>query len=153
MDDEYPILIAEDSEDDAEILQRALRKAGFNPPFHVAKDGAEALAYLQGEEPYSDRIKYQLPRMIITDLKMPKMDGFQLLEWLQRHPERNLIPRLVLSSSQAEKDVIRAYQLGANSYLQKPTTFDELVEKLQIVFKYWNVCVTPPLPPKAEFRQ
>ena len=147
MDEQFPILIAEDSEDDAEILQRALRKAGFSHPFHVSKDGAEVLKYLKGEGPYSDREKFHFPRMIITDLKMPKMDGFQLLKWLQEHPNCNAIPRLVLSSSQAETDVIRAYQLGVNSYLQKPATFDELVEQLRLVFSYWKMCVKPPVPP------
>ncbi len=149
MDQEFPILIAEDNEDDAMILQRALRKAGFKHPFHVSKDGADVIAYLKGQKPYEDRRTFPFPRIIITDLKMPIMDGFQLLEWLQKHAECNVIPRLVLSSSQAEKDVTRAYQLGVNSYLQKPATFEELVENLRLVFTYWSMCVTPQVPSKC----
>lgn len=149
LDGKFPILIAEDNEDDAIILQRALRTAGFTHPFHVSRDGEDAIAFLKGEAPYSDREKYHFPRIIITDLKMPVMDGFQLLEWLQKHPECNVIPRLVLSSSQAERDVIRAYQLGVHSYLEKPSTFEKLVEHLKIVFTYWSLCVKPPVPCKC----
>jgi CheY-like chemotaxis protein len=149
MDEQLPILIAEDNEDDAQILERALRKAGFRHPLHVSRDGADMIAYLKGAEPYSDREKFHFPRIIFTDLKMPVMDGFQVLKWLQEHPECNVIPRLVLSSSQAEKDVIRAYQLGVNSYLVKPDTFDQLVEQLRVVFSYWQICAKPPVPSRC----
>src|SRR5438477_11987840 len=97
---ELPILIAEDDENDALILQQALRKVGFDNPFHISSNGADVMKYMKGEEPYSDRKRYQFPRMLITDLKMPLVDGFELLTWLQQHPECNVIPRLVLSASQ-----------------------------------------------------
>lgn len=149
MQQEFPILIAEDDENDAMILQRALRKAGFGNPFHISGNGADVIKYLKGEPPYTDRSVYRFPRMLITDLKMPIMDGFELLTWLQEHQECNLIPRLVLSASQQEDDIQRAYRLGVNSYLVKPGTFDELVKQLRLVFDYWIMCQKPKVPPKC----
>jgi CheY-like chemotaxis protein len=146
MNEEFPILIAEDDDNDAIILQRALRKAGFNNPFHISTNGADVMNYMKGKDPYGDRERFRFPRMLITDLKMPQVDGFELLAWLQSHPECNVIPRLVLSASQHEKDIQRAYQLGVNSYLVKPTTFDELVTVLRLVFDYWHVCKKPKVP-------
>jgi len=149
MDEEFPILIAEDDENDAYILQRGLRAAGFHNPFHISPDGADAVRYLKGEAPYADRGKHRFPRIIITDLKMPNMDGFELLEWLKEHGDCNVIPCLVLSSSQQPRDVQRAYRLGANSYLMKPPTFEELVEHLQLVLRYWTMCQKPQVPAKC----
>jgi CheY-like chemotaxis protein len=146
MDGQFPILIAEDDQNDAFILKRALRTAGFNNPFHISKDGADVMCYMKGEEPYGDREKYQFPRILFTDLKMPIVDGFELLQWLQNHEEYSVIPRLVLTSSQQPQDIHRAYQLGANSYLVKPATFDGLVKLLRLVFEYWETCEKPQLP-------
>ena len=107
------------------------------------------ILYLKGEEPYTDRTRYKFPRVLITDLKMPGMDGFELLKWLQAHPECSLIPRLVLTSSGHEEDIKRAYQLGVNSYLVKPSSFEGLVELLRLVFKYWEACETPVIKPNC----
>jgi len=149
MNEELPILIAEDDENDAIILQRALRAAGFNNPFHISKNGADVIRYLKGEVPYSDRQKYRFPRIVITDLKMPELDGFQLLEWLQKHPECNVIPRIVLSASQQDSDIQRAYKLGVNSYLVKPIKFEELVANLRLALDYWRMCKKPAVPSKC----
>ncbi len=149
MDTDLPILIAEDDENDAFILQRALRNAGFHNPFHISPDGADVIRYLKGEAPYHDREKFHFPRIIITDLKMPNIDGFELLEWLKNHEHCNIIPRLVFSSSQQPQDVSRAYRLGANSYLLKPATFEELVEQLKVVLRYWNLCQKPQVPSRC----
>jgi CheY-like chemotaxis protein len=146
---QFPILIAEDDENDAFILKRALRTAGFDNPFHICPDGLDVVRYLKGEPPYQDRQKHPFPRVLITDLKMPQMDGFELLIWLQNHPECNLIPRLVLSASQQQADIVRAYQLGVNSYLVKPATYDALVANLKVVLSYWTLCEKPELPPKC----
>lgn len=146
MNEELPILIVEDNDDDVAILRMALRKAGFNHPLHISPDGADAVAFLTGAAPYTDRENFKFPRIIITDLKMPGMNGFELLTWLQTHPHCNVIPRLVLSSSDQDQDVQRAYQLGASSYLVKPSTFEKLTENLKLVFAYWNM-VAKPVPP------
>jgi len=145
----FPILIAEDDDNDAVILQRALRKVGFDNPFHISPNGADVMKYLKGEPPYSDRDVHRFPRMLITDLKMPVVDGFELLEWLLHHPECNVIPRLVLCASQQEADIQRAYKLGVNSYFVKPPTFDELTGILRLVFDYWQASQKPRLPPKC----
>lgn len=149
MNEEFPILIAEDNENDVLILQRALRTVGFNNPFHISRNGVDVLKYLQGEGPYSDREKFKFPRIMITDLKMPLMDGFELLEWLQKNPKCGMVPRLVLTASQQESDIQRAYQLGANSYIVKPAQFDHLVAHLRLVFDYWKMCEKPVLPPNC----
>ena len=139
----FPILIVEDDENDALILQRALRKAGFNDPFHLCPNGRDAVCYLKGEGPYQDREKFQFPRILFTDLKMPVMDGFELLQWLRSHPECGIIPAIVLSASQQESDVKRAYLLGANSYFVKPLDSEQLVSMLRVAFDYWQMCQIP----------
>jgi CheY-like chemotaxis protein len=145
----FPILIAEDDENDTLILQQALRKVGFCNPFHISENGQDAMQYMKGEEPYTDRKRFRFPRILFTDLKMPQVDGFELLDWLQRHPECNVIPRIVLSASQQEDDIQRAYKLGVNSYLVKPPSFDQLVSMLRVVFDYWNVCKKPRVPERC----
>jgi CheY-like chemotaxis protein len=143
MDKKFPILIVEDNENDALILQRALRKAGFDNPFHLSPHGRDAVRYLKGEGPYKDRQKYCFPRILFTDLKMPEMDGFELLQWLRTHPECGIIPAIVLSASQQEKDIARAYRLGANSYFVKPLDSEQLVSMLRLMFEYWKMCEIP----------
>jgi CheY-like chemotaxis protein len=149
MNPDFPILIAEDDENDVLLLRRALRAAGFTNPFHISENGADVIKYLKGEPPYEDREKYRFPRLLITDLKMPQMDGFELLAWLQKHQECNLIPRLVFTASSQQEDIQRAYKLGVNSYLVKPLAFDDLVRNLRLVFEYWDMCQKPKLPPKC----
>lgn len=87
MDEQFPILIAEDDENDAIILERALRKVGFMNPVRFCRDGTEVISYLRGDEPYQDRSIFPFPLIVITDLKMPKMGGIEVLKWLHDHPE------------------------------------------------------------------
>ena len=149
MDDAFPILIAEDDENDAIILERALRQVGFTNPFYVCRDGAEVVEYLRGTGPFTDRQKFLFPRVLITDLKMPRMDGMQLLEWLYNHPECNVIPRIVLTASRQVSDIQQAYKFGVNSYLVKPGGYQGLTKMLKLVFEYWEMCEKPLLPPKC----
>jgi CheY-like chemotaxis protein len=149
MDAQFPILIAEDDENDAIILQQALRKVGFTNPFHFCRDGTEVVSYLRREGIYADRDAFPFPRILITDLKMPKMNGIEVLKWLHSHPECNLIPKIVLTASKQAADIKAAYQWGANSYLVKPAGYQRLTEILRIFFDYWKMCEKPQLPVKC----
>ena len=143
---ELIILLAEDDPDDVFQLKRAFKKNNITLPVHVSPDGEDAMSYLRGEGPYADRTRYPFPRVLITDLKMPKRTGFELLRWLYHHPECNLIPKIVLSNSRMEQDVKQSYQLGVNCYLVKPATFDEMCDLVGLVFQFWTRCELPPLP-------
>jgi len=139
-------LVVEDDENDVFLLQRAFKKTGLNLPVHACRDGADAMSYLKGEGKYSDRSTYPFPRVLITDLKMPRCSGFDLLRWLHEHPECNLIPKIVLSASAAMEDVKLAYQLGANCYFRKPVKADELIELVTVAQTFWMKAELPPLP-------
>lgn len=140
------IVVAEDDPNDVVLLQRAFQKNGIPLPVHVCNDGADAMAYLKGEGRYADRQTYPFPRVLITDLKMPRCGGFELLEWLDKHPECNLIPKIVLSSSAEERDVRKAFQLGANCYFRKPATVQELQEIVKLASDFWTRALLPELP-------
>jgi CheY-like chemotaxis protein len=140
------ILVVEDDENDSFLLERAFKKTGVNMPMYVCRDGAQAMAYLKGEDIYKDRARYPFPRVLITDLKMPRCSGFDLLRWLHDHPECNLIPKIVLSASAEAEDVKLAYQLGANCYFRKPTRSDELVDLVTVAQSFWTKAELPTLP-------
>ena len=138
------VLIAEDSQEDAEILRRAFEDGGSKASLLFVQDGQQAMDYLSGEGPYADRTRHPLPRLILLDLKMPKVDGFDVLGWLQKQPKLKLLPVTVLTSSNLDKDVDRAYSLGANSYLVKPSSmagYQVVVERLK---SYWMEANRPP---------
>src|SRR3954447_22804979 len=107
------ILLAEDSENDLMLMRYAFSKAGVKNRLHEVRDGLEAIQYLEGKPPYSDREQNPLPCVIITDLKMPQLDGLALLDWLQHRPEFARVPKLVLSSSNLDRDQDNAAKLGA----------------------------------------
>src|SRR5438105_2858307 len=114
------ILVAEDREDDIILIRRAFARARVVNPIHVVRDGEEALAYLKGEGKYGNRREYPLPELLLLDLKMPRMDGFEVLRWVRSQPDLRLLRVVVLTSSEDVRDVNLAYQLGANSFLVKP---------------------------------
>jgi CheY-like chemotaxis protein len=140
------ILVAEDDPNDTLLLQRAFKKNKIDLPVHVCTDGEDAMNYLKGKGRYADRDLFSFPRVLITDLKMPRCSGFDLLAWLQKHPECNLIPKIVLSASNEESDVNKAYQLGANCFFRKPSTFDALCELIHLANEFWRTAEIPPLP-------
>lgn len=144
-----PILIAEDDPNDAEMVRLALGKAGISNPTHIVADGSEVIAYLKSERQYSNRERFPFPRLLLLDLKMPGFDGFEVLEWLNSHPECSIIPTIIMSSSSIDADVKRAYQLGASSYIVKPLRFEDLVSMFQLVCEYWEICALPQLPVKC----
>ena len=147
--DRLYILVAEDDSNDALLLERAFKRNNIDMPIHFCENGAEAMEYLRAEGRFADREQFPFPRVLVTDLKMPKCSGFDLLEWLYRHPECNLIPKIVLSASAQSEDVRRAYQLGANCYFQKPASFEALCEVVQVANAFWSRAVLPELPAKC----
>ena len=131
------ILLVEDNDDDAFLMCRAFRKAHLLNPLVRARDGEDALAYLQGEGCYANRDRFPLPFLLLLDLHMPGMHGFDVLRWIRDQPELQGILIVVLTSSTLEPDINKAYELGANSYLTKPSNFDELVRLLGRIQGYW----------------
>ena len=130
------VLLAEDSENDILMFRRAARRAKFNQPLRVVTSGEEVIAYLKGEGKFSDRDQYPLPGLLLLDLKMPRMNGFEVLQWLRQQLEFAALQVVVLSSSDEIRDINRAYQLGANSFLVKPLSFDEFVGMLEALRSY-----------------
>lgn len=152
MDQSLNILLAEDDEDDAFLMQRAFHSLGVMRPLHIVHDGSDAIDYLSAKGRFSDRVAHPAANYVIVDLKMPRVDGFQVLEFLQQHVELMVIPTLVWSSSTDIRDVKRAYCLGANGYLKKPNHFDELRTMVEHVIRYWSLCQVPTVdtPPYCE---
>jgi CheY-like chemotaxis protein len=130
------ILLAEDNENDVLMLRRAARHAKFTNPLQVVEDGEEVIAYLLGGGKYADRRRYPLPGLLLLDLKMPRRNGFEVLQWLREQPEFAQLQVVVLSSSDEIKDINRAYELGANSFLVKPMFFSEFVGMLEALHSY-----------------
>jgi CheY-like chemotaxis protein len=131
------ILVVEDNDDDVALIRRAFRKTSVTKRVEVARGGAEALAYLFGRPPYDDRTRYPLPDLVLLDLKMPRMDGFEVLEIIKSASRTRRIPVVVLTSSSESKDVGRSYDLGANSYLVKPVAFEHFSCVVAELEKYW----------------
>jgi CheY-like chemotaxis protein len=131
------ILLVEDRADDVTIILRSFDKAGITNPTCVVGDGEEAIAYLSGSGKYANRNEYPLPELILLDLKMPKVDGFEVLKWVRTHPELSNIRVVVLTSSDDIRDVNLAYKLGANSFLVKPMDFNHYVELGNFIADNW----------------
>ncbi len=130
------ILWIEDDPDDVLLIGRAIRKAGLDQP-SLVRDGREAVAYLSGTGPYADRGAHPFPALILLDLKLPKMSGFEVLQWIREHEETSRIPVVMFTSSRERADVDRAYGLGANAYLLKSVDHDDLVEALRRFRSFW----------------
>ena len=137
MPEQLAILLAEDREDDVVLIRRAFARANFLNPLMVVKDGEEAIGYLKGETPYQDRARYPLPGLLLLDLKMPRKDGFEVLRWIRQQPNFDALRILVLTSSQASEDISLAYQLGANSFLVKPSDFNDFVQLTKFIDGFW----------------
>jgi CheY-like chemotaxis protein len=130
------ILLAEDNENDVLMLRRAARNAKFSSPLQIVSDGEEVVAYLSGNGKYADRRRYPLPGLLLLDLKMPRKNGFEVLQWLREQPKFSALQVVVLSSSDEIRDINRAYELGANSFLVKPMFFSEYVGMLEALHSY-----------------
>ena len=143
MDRSLTILIAEDDENYATLLKRALQQTGRPDPVHQVANGREAIDYLAGNGKYADREAFPFPGVLFLDLKMPGLGGFDVLRWMQENPECRVTPTLVLSSSVLERDVELSYALGAHAYLGKPATVDELKRMLGDADNFWKWCARP----------
>lgn len=137
------ILVVEDDPNDQFLIETAFRHIGVVTPVHIVHDGAEAIAYMCGEGQYADREKYTYPTFITLDLKMPRVDGFAVLEFLKNNPQWRIIPAVVLSASQDLDDIKKAYMLGASAYHVKPKSLEELRRQLEVLHDYWNTCEVP----------
>ena len=131
------ILLVEDSEDDALLLKRALHSAQIENPVHVVTDGEQAVEYLQGSGRFSDRNQYPLPGLILLDLKLPRISGFEVLQWIQNETTLPQLVVVVLSSSGETRDINMAYRFGARSYLVKPPTAASFVDLAKGLKLYW----------------
>jgi CheY-like chemotaxis protein len=125
------ILLVEDDEDDVLLMQTAFREADVPNPLRVVGDGEQAIAYLQGEGSYGDRRQYPLPVVILLDLNMPKKSGLEVLEWLRKQPGLRRTTVHILTASSRSVDVTRAFDLGANAYLVKPSKLQALFEMVR----------------------
>lgn len=130
------ILLVEDNPDDADLAILALR-GSMASEVAVARDGQEALDYLFGTGDYSGRDTRVMPAFILLDLKLPKVDGLEVLQRLREHEETRLIPVVVLTSSREERDLVESYSRGANSYIQKPVDFSKFTEMVNLTSAYW----------------
>ena len=142
-----PVLLVEDDANDTILIQRSLRQAGLSNRLVVLSDGQQAVNYLTGHGPYRDRMQYPLPVLILLDLGLPKVSGFEFLEWLRNEPELNGLPVVVLTGSAFSPDIKKAYALGANSFLVKPNDSAEMATMLKSTTEYWlGTCQLPTTP-------
>jgi len=131
------VLVAEDDPSDVFFLKRAFGLAGVQTTLYFVRDGQEAIDYLEGENGYSDRTAHPMPDLVLLDLKMPRLNGFDVLEWLRKQPGLKRLLVTVLTSSDQPQDINRAYDLGANSYLLKPHSSENLGDLVRAVQRYW----------------
>jgi CheY-like chemotaxis protein len=135
--EQIEILLAEDSPKDAEMTQRALRKNNLGNRLHWVKDGAEALDFLYCRGAYAERDLARPPKLVLLDLKMPRVDGIEVLRRLKTDERMRVIPVVVMTSSNEERDVMESYRLGANSYIVKPIEFGSFLEVVAKIGLYW----------------
>jgi len=138
------ILLVEDSPQDLELALRALKKANVTNRVEVARDGAEALDFIFCEGPHSARSIENVPKVILLDLKLPKVDGIEVLQRIKGDERTRMIPVVVLTSSQEQRDVVETYRLGVNSYIVKPVNFESFAKAVQELGLYWVLLNQPP---------
>lgn len=131
------ILLVEDNQTDVELALRALKKSGLANNIFVVNDGEEALDFLFCKNKFENRNPNHPPKVILLDLKLPKVDGLQVLRILKADEEKKIIPVIVLTSSNQEKDMIDSYKLGVNSYIRKPVDFDQFIGAVNQIGYYW----------------
>jgi len=138
------ILLVEDTAEDLELALRALQKGKLSNHIHVARDGAEAIEFIFGEGAYVGRKIENVPKVILLDLKLPKIDGIEVLRRIKSDPRTKSIPVVVLTSSREQKDVVESYRLGVNSYIVKPVDFEGFAKAVRDLGMYWLLLNQPP---------
>ncbi len=144
MEEKRAILLVEDNPDDVELTLRALKQYHVKNQINVVRDGVEALDYLFGTGAYADRDTTTMPAVVILDLKLPKVDGLEVLQRLRADERTKLVPIVILTSSKEEQDMVNSYKFGANSYVQKPVDFTQFIEAARQLGLYWLVINEPP---------
>jgi CheY-like chemotaxis protein len=139
------ILVAEDDAEDQMLVKEAMEESRLSNHIHFVSDGEELLAYLRHEGPYADIRKYPHPGLILLDLNMPRKDGREAMKEIKSDPKLRVIPIVVLTTSKAEEDVLRTYDLGVNSFITKPVSFSSLVNVMRTLGKYWFEIVELPI--------
>jgi CheY-like chemotaxis protein len=131
------VLHIDDDPNDTELLRAATSKADVKFILHNVEDGDQAIAYLSGQGAYADRKRYQMPSLVLLDLKLPRATGFEILKWIREHPSLGGLPVVVLSGSELQEDIRQAYAIGANCYLVKPHGFAALVDMVKSISTVW----------------
>jgi len=142
--EEIDILLVEDNPTDAELTMRALKRKNLVNKLVWVKDGAEALDLIFAKGEYSDRNVENLPRLILLDLRMPKVDGLEVLQNIKADERTRKIPVVILTSSKEDRDIVESYKLGVNSYVSKPVEFDEFIDAVSTLGFYWMLINNPP---------
>jgi CheY-like chemotaxis protein len=158
MNDAGMILLVEDREEDVILIQKAFERGKIRNPLQIVRNGEEAINYLSGIGRFSDRLRYPFPVLVLLDLKMPRIDGFEVLRWIKSQPCFSALRVVVLTSSEDIRDVNLAYKLGATSFLVKPLDFNSTVAMTETILDYWlgiNMASGPPRlasppPPKPQ---
>ena len=146
---EKVILLVEDNSDDEALTIRALKKNNIANEVVVARDGVEAIDYLFGTGAHAGRDVSRLPQLMLLDLKLPRMDGIEVLKRLRADARTRLLPVVILTSSREEQDLVGGYASGANSYIRKPVDFVQFAEAVRQLGIYWLVLNEPPPPPRG----
>lgn len=144
------ILLVEDNPDDEVLTLRAISKKRIANPVVVVRDGREALDYMFGEGIYHERDTRDLPSVILLDLKLPKVDGLEVLRALRSHSLTRMVPIVVLTTSNEDQDIVKSYSFGANSYVRKPVDFEQFTEAVGQLGMYWLLTNQPPPSPPTE---
>ncbi len=147
---EAEILLVEDNDADVELTMLALRGENICNKISVVRDGAEALDFLFCRGAYASRVGAPMPKLVLLDLKLPKVDGLEVLRQLKQNPQTRIIPVVILTASREESDLLNGYQFGTNSYIQKPVDFNQFRERVKQLGLYWLVVNQVPETRSAE---